>query len=101
MDEDQAARRHVGILLEETQQRKIQDPDYYEFEAHIMFDDAFTWTENGDNTINSFVIQLVETINKWVIYFHVVKGIYPPTSQDTWFSKENLHWPIDDSRSLI
>lgn len=63
MDEDQAARRHVGLLLEATQGQKLKDPDYYEFEAHIMFDDAFTFDDNGDVTINHFVEQLVETIN--------------------------------------
>ena len=63
LDEDQAARRHVGLLLEATRGQKLKDPDYYEFEAHIMFDDAFTFDDNGDVTINSFVVQLVETIN--------------------------------------
>lgn len=66
LDEDQAARRHVGELLEATRGTKIQDPDYYEFEAHIMFDDAFTFNDDNDVTINQFVIQLVETINKSV-----------------------------------
>lgn len=35
MDEDQCARRNAQKYL------KIIDPDYYEFEAHIFFDDAF------------------------------------------------------------
>lgn len=64
LDEDQAARKHVGELLQATRGTMIQDPDYYEFEAHIMFDDAFTFNDDGDSTINSFVIQLVETVNR-------------------------------------
>lgn len=63
LDEDQAARRHVGLLLEATRGQKLKDPDYYEFEAHIMFDDAFSFDESGDTIINQFVVQLVETIN--------------------------------------
>jgi hypothetical protein len=35
MDEDQCARRNAQKYL------KIIDPDYYEFETHILVDDAF------------------------------------------------------------
>ena len=34
MDDDQSARRITR------EQFNIQDPDYYEFEAHVLFDDA-------------------------------------------------------------
>lgn len=66
LDEDQAARKHVGELLEATRGQKLKDPDYYEFEAHIMFDDAFGFNDSDDLTINQFVIQLVETINRYI-----------------------------------
>ena len=64
LDEDQAARKHVGELLEATRGQKLKEPDYYEFEAHVMFDDAFTFDETNNTTINDFVIQLVETITR-------------------------------------
>lgn len=35
MDEDQCARRNAQKYL------KVVDPDYYEFESHILIDDAF------------------------------------------------------------
>lgn len=76
LDEDQAARRHVGELLEATRGQKLKDPDYYEFEAHIMFDDAFTFNDQDDATINSFVIQLVETVNRLVELQLQKKTIY-------------------------
>ncbi|VDP20092.1 unnamed protein product [Heligmosomoides polygyrus] len=52
MDEDQCARRNAQKYL------KVIDPDYYEFEAHIFFDDAFD-TVDGDIVINKFVKQIV------------------------------------------
>ncbi|KAH7718856.1 chitin synthase 1 [Aphelenchoides avenae] len=57
MDEDQCARRNAQKYL------KVIDPDYYEFEAHIFFDDAFDVNDYGEPVINSFVKQLLEKMN--------------------------------------
>ncbi|XP_003378777.1 chitin synthase domain protein [Trichinella spiralis] len=57
MDEDQCARRNVQKYL------KIVDPDYYEFEAHIFFDDAFETNEFSELVVNRFVRQLLDVID--------------------------------------
>ncbi|CAB3404677.1 unnamed protein product [Caenorhabditis bovis] len=58
MDEDQCARRNAQKYL------KVIDPDYYEFEAHIFFDDAFEINEYGEPEINKFARQIVNVIDQ-------------------------------------
>uniref|UniRef100_A0A914R1G3 chitin synthase n=1 Tax=Panagrolaimus davidi TaxID=227884 RepID=A0A914R1G3_9BILA len=58
MDEDQCARRNAQKYL------KVVDPDYYEFEAHIFFDDAFDLNDYGEPVINKFVKQLLEKMDE-------------------------------------
>jgi chitin synthase len=43
---------------------KVVDPDYYEFESHIFFDDAFDTDESGKCVINKFVRQLIEKVDE-------------------------------------
>ncbi|XP_029847379.2 chitin synthase chs-2 [Ixodes scapularis] len=59
MDDDQCARRNAREYL------KRVDPDYYEFEAHVIFDDAFEESDdNGEEmVVNRFVKQLVEVVD--------------------------------------
>lgn len=57
MDRDQHARKMAQKLLH------VTDPDYYKFEAHILFDDAFEEDENGNSVPNRFVQLLVSVIN--------------------------------------
>uniref|UniRef100_A0AAF5PX20 chitin synthase n=1 Tax=Wuchereria bancrofti TaxID=6293 RepID=A0AAF5PX20_WUCBA len=64
LDEDQCARRNAQKYL------KIIDPDYYEFEAHIFFDDAFEINEYGEPVINKFVQQLIEKIDEAASALH-------------------------------
>lgn len=50
---------------------KVVDPDYYEFESHIFFDDAFDTDESGKCVINKFVRQLIEKVDeaaRWRIF---------------------------------
>ncbi|OQR69615.1 hypothetical protein BIW11_04333 [Tropilaelaps mercedesae] len=56
MDEDQCARRNAQKYL------RIVDPDYYEFEVHVFFDDAFEWSDHSDEdrVVNRFVTTLVK-----------------------------------------
>ncbi|XP_041375046.1 chitin synthase chs-2-like [Gigantopelta aegis] len=58
LDEDQSARRKAIKTFE-------TDIDYYEFEAHIFFDDAFEPHNENDFsfTVNNFVKQLCRVIN--------------------------------------
>lgn len=58
MDEDQCARKNAQKYL------KVVDPDYYELEAHIFFDDAWETSETtGERIPNSYVHQFVSVIN--------------------------------------
>ncbi|KAJ9577214.1 hypothetical protein L9F63_006188, partial [Diploptera punctata] len=65
MDADQCARRIAQKHM------KIVDPDYYEFETNIFFDDAFVLRKPindedivEDVVVNDFVIDFVNTIGK-------------------------------------
>uniref|UniRef100_T1GKX2 chitin synthase n=1 Tax=Megaselia scalaris TaxID=36166 RepID=T1GKX2_MEGSC len=60
MDEDQCARRVAQKYL------RIVDPDYYEFETHIFFDDAFEISDHSDDDtqVNRFVKLLVATLDE-------------------------------------
>lgn len=60
LDEDQCARRVAQKYL------RIVDPDYYEFETHIFFDDAFEISDHSDDDIqvNRFVKLLVATMDE-------------------------------------
>ncbi|XP_076762627.1 hyaluronan synthase-like protein kkv isoform X3 [Xylocopa sonorina] len=60
LDEDQSARRVAQKYL------KVVDPDYYEFETHIFFDDAFELSDHDENEsqVNRFVKLLVDTLDE-------------------------------------
>ncbi|XP_017763944.1 PREDICTED: uncharacterized protein LOC108553522 isoform X2 [Eufriesea mexicana] len=60
LDEDQCARRVAQKYL------KVVDPDYYEFETHIFFDDAFEISDhdNNESQVNRFVKLLVGTLDE-------------------------------------
>uniref|UniRef100_A0A0R3RRN4 chitin synthase n=1 Tax=Elaeophora elaphi TaxID=1147741 RepID=A0A0R3RRN4_9BILA len=64
LDEDQCARRNAQKYL------KIIDPDYYEFEAHIFFDDAFDINEYGEPVMNKFVQQLIDKVDEAASALH-------------------------------
>jgi chitin synthase len=57
LDSDQHARRTVQRNL------RILDPDYYRFETHVLFDDAFEDDDNGNRVPNRYVRQLVSAVN--------------------------------------
>ena len=59
MDNDQCARKNAQKFFD------VVDPDYYEFEAHIFFDDAFEPHEDDEYEyrVNSFVKQLVRVMD--------------------------------------
>lgn len=57
LDSDQHARRTVQKNL------RFLDPDYYRFETHVLFDDAFEDDENGYRIPNRYVKQLVAAVN--------------------------------------
>ena len=66
MDEDQSARRVAQKYL------KVVDADYYEFETHIFFDDAFEISDVCDDwmQVNQFVRTFVACIDEAGSYVH-------------------------------
>ncbi|XP_046403163.1 chitin synthase chs-2 isoform X1 [Ischnura elegans] len=66
LDEDQSARRVAQKYL------RVVDPDYYEFETHIFFDDAFELADEDEeeNVVNRFVKLLVSTIDEAAMHVH-------------------------------
>ncbi|XP_015109437.1 chitin synthase chs-2 isoform X2 [Diachasma alloeum] len=60
LDADHSARRNAQKFF------KLIDPDYYEFETHIFFDDAFELADEDENEVqvNRFVKLLVSTLDE-------------------------------------
>lgn len=63
LDEYQCLKHQTNELLRQTQ-HKVTDPDYFLFETHIMFDDAMTWGEDNEQTVNHFVESFTEIIQE-------------------------------------
>jgi chitin synthase len=66
LDSDQHARRTVQKTL------RIVDPDYYRFETHVLFDDAFEDDENENRIPNRYVKQLVAAVNVAGTYVRLI-----------------------------
>ena len=58
LDIDQSARRKAQEYF------GIKDPDYYEYEGHIFFDDTMEENENGEMEPNKFVQILVSVMDQ-------------------------------------
>lgn len=97
MDEDQSARRNAQKYL------RIIDPDYYEFEVHIYFDDAFELSDDDDELmqVNRFVKQLVEAINVAASNVHQCHiQLKPPKKYPTPYGGR-LEWIMPGQNKLI
>nr|CAD7258371.1 unnamed protein product [Timema shepardi] len=80
MDEDQSARRVAQKYL------RVVDPDYYEFETHIFFDDAFEISDESDddNVVNRFVKLLIATLDEAASLVHETEiHVKPPKKYPT------------------
>ncbi|XP_055344655.1 chitin synthase chs-2-like [Paramacrobiotus metropolitanus] len=101
MDEDQSARRNALQFINGL------DPDYYEFEAHIIFDDAFEAIPNdalnsGETRVmNRFVRQLLEVIDKAASAVHQC-NVYlrPPRKIPTPYGGR-LVWTMPGKNTLV
>ena len=53
---------------------KIVDPDYYEIETHIFFDDAFELSDDDDDemVVNTFVKMLIDCMDVAASHVHQV-----------------------------
>ncbi|CAG2111939.1 unnamed protein product [Medioppia subpectinata] len=97
MDEDQSARRNAQKYL------RIVDPDYYEFEVHIFFDDAFELCDENDDDmiVNRFVKQLIEVIDTSASNVHQCNiKLKLPTKVPTPYGGR-LEWRMPGQNKLI
>ncbi len=62
LDIDQSARRKAQEYF------GIKDPDYYEYEGHIFFDDCMDTDENGEMVPNQFVQILIKSMDQAATY---------------------------------
>ncbi|VDI58932.1 chitin synthase [Mytilus galloprovincialis] len=97
MDEDQCARRHLQMFL------GIKDPDYYEFEAHIFFDDAFDYhsLEDYEYRANDYVKMMFACIDIAASAVHsVMMKIPPPIKVPTPYGGR-LIWRMPGGNKII
>ena len=97
MDEDQSARRVAQKYL------KIVDPDYYEFETHIFFDDAFELSDHSDDDVvaNRFVKLLVNVMDEAASHVHQTNiRIRPPKKYPTPYGGR-LVWTLPGKTKMI
>nr|XP_022916186.1 uncharacterized protein LOC111426064 [Onthophagus taurus] len=97
MDEDQCARRIVKNYLQ------IEMPDYYEFETHIFFDDAFVRKSQDDTDpkLNRFVKDLIEAVDEATSIVHEVHmKVKPPVKYVTPYGGR-LVWTLPGKTKLI
>ncbi|XP_052237923.1 chitin synthase chs-2-like [Dreissena polymorpha] len=94
LDTDQCARRNLQLFF------GIRDPDYYEFEAHIFFDDAFDYVD-GESRANGYVKQLMKTIDDAIRSVHTAgMKIPPPSKIDTPYGGR-LVWRLPGGNQMI
>ena len=65
-------KRQASELLSHTE-LEITDPEYFEFETHIMFDDAMSWGDSGECNVNTFVSDFVEIVQEVADELHGFK----------------------------
>ncbi|KAJ6636552.1 Chitin synthase chs-2 [Pseudolycoriella hygida] len=97
LDEDQCARRVAQKYL------RVVDPDYYEFETHIFFDDAFEISDHNDADIqvNRFVKLLVATIDDAASDVHQTNiRVRPPKKYPTPYGGR-LVWTLPGKTKMI
>lgn len=97
MDEDQCARRNAQKYL------RIVDPDYYEFEVHVFFDDAYELCDGDDEemVVNRFVKQLIQVMDTAASNVHQCNiRLKPPKKIPTPYGGR-LVWNMPGKNKLI
>ncbi|CAG5126787.1 unnamed protein product, partial [Candidula unifasciata] len=95
LDMDQSARRNAQDYF------NVQDPDYYEFEAHIFVDDAMDFNEDGNWMPNMFVKQLVAVMDEAGSGVHESEiSLLPPVKIPTPYGGR-LVWTLPGGNLLI
>ncbi|CAH1788923.1 unnamed protein product [Owenia fusiformis] len=97
MDIDQNTRKNAQTYLD------ITDPDFYRFEAHIFFDDAFEFHvgDGEDYQVNEFVKLLVKTIDVAASATHNVKLKLPPPFRFPTPYGGKLEWRMPGGNKII
>jgi len=98
MDEDQSARRVAQKYL------KVVDPDYYEFETHIFFDDAFELSDVSDDwmQVNQFVRMFVNCVDEAGSYIHQTNiRLRPPKKVPTPYGGRLIYTLPGKTRMII
>ncbi|KAK3096905.1 hypothetical protein FSP39_004615 [Pinctada imbricata] len=79
----------------------IRDPDYYEFEAHIFFDDAMELSDDDLLVPNSFVAELIECIDDAISSVHERQmQLGPPIRTPTPYGGR-LTWKLPGGTRLL
>ncbi|KHJ45931.1 Chitin synthase [Trichuris suis] len=96
LDEDQSARRSAQKYL------KVVDPDYYELECHIFFDDAWEYNEQLNCRVpNHYVEQLVSVIDSAASAVHkTTLSLKPPIKFQTPYGGR-LVWSMPGDNKLF
>ena len=79
------------------------DPDYYEIETHIYFDDAFELSDDDDDemVVNGFVRMLIDCMDKAASQVHQVNiKIRPPKKYPTPYGGR-LVWTLPGKTKII
>ncbi|CAF0778856.1 unnamed protein product [Didymodactylos carnosus] len=95
LDIDQSARRKAQDVF------KIKDPDYYEYEGHIFFDDATEEDENNEQVPNKFVQQLLSVIDRAATAVHECPMKIPPPFKTPTPYGGRLTWVLPGGNFLI
>ncbi|XP_047739700.1 chitin synthase chs-2 isoform X2 [Hyalella azteca] len=97
VDEDQSARRLARNFL------RMKDPDYYEFETHVFFDDAFELPDPEADycVVNGFVRELLGCMDEAASYIHqTIMHLRPPTRYPTPYGGR-LVWTLPGKTKFI
>uniref|UniRef100_A0A2C9K7F9 chitin synthase n=1 Tax=Biomphalaria glabrata TaxID=6526 RepID=A0A2C9K7F9_BIOGL len=95
LDVDQSARKHAQLFFH------VNDPDYYLFEAHIFFDDAFQAHEENEllYSVNDYVKELVQTVDVAASAVHKTELKLQFTRTDTPYGGR-LQWTLPGANTL-
>ncbi len=95
LDIDQSARRKAQEYF------GIRDPDYYEYEGHIFFDDAMEENENGEMEPNKFVQILLSVMDQAATSVHECPMKIPPPFKIPTPYGGRLTWVLPGGNLLI
>ncbi|GFR94982.1 chitin synthase [Elysia marginata] len=80
---------------------RIKDPDYYEYETHIFFDDAFDYSDDDEALPNSFVLRLIECLDEAISSVHERPTTMQPPERTPTVYGGRLAWTLPGGTSLV